>query len=484
MMERTPLADVQPGAAERHGLPAEQRSPAPAHLPLTSAELLRALAEPALLVTSHGHIVAHSEAFGTLRGVKDGGLLGARLQSMVDNPTAIDRLLDACGRTRAPLPGAMQLRKDRDAVSPNSQAGGRRLGVTGVLARPADGNAPALILLRVRVHDGPSAVFSQLNTRLAEVTRELQRRRTAELALMKMNERLEEQARELELAYRQLQDQATELEQQAETAQELAEELERSNAGLMRVNDELIEQRRVAERARDEAAEANRSKSDFLAIMSHELRTPLNAIGGYVELLQIGVYGPMTEQQRHSLERVQLAQRRLLVLINDVLTFARIEVGRIQYAMEAVSVASILRALESVVTPQLQQKGLQYECVMPDSDISVWGDRDRIEQILLNLVSNAIKFTPAGGRLTLAAAPDGDSVRISVADTGIGMSADTLERIFEPFVQLRPSGGGQRDGVGLGLAISREMAHGMNGTLTVQSTLGRGTTFELTLPRA
>jgi PAS domain S-box-containing protein len=242
-----------------------------------------------------------------------------------------------------------------------------------------------------------------------------------------------------------------------------------------------------AERAaRQEAQAANRIKSDFLATMSHELRTPLNAIGGYAELLEMGIRGPVTDQQRTDLARIQRSQRHLLALVNDVLNFVRLDAGQVHYEIADVPVAELLADVAALVSPQLAAKELRFTTQADAGPLVVRGDRDKVAQILLNLLSNAIKFTPPGGSVTLACAPGdgaaGPVVRLSVADTGLGIAPDYLESIFEPFVQVQRGLTRTSEGTGLGLAISRDLAQAMQGDLRVDTTLGAGSTFTLTLP--
>jgi PAS domain S-box-containing protein len=246
----------------------------------------------------------------------------------------------------------------------------------------------------------------------------------------------------------------------------------------------LLEQ---AERARALADEANRAKSEFLASMSHELRTPLNAIAGYLDLLSLEIHGPVTDRQRGALGRIKRNQEVLLSLINDVLNFAKLEAGRLEIETEPVAVGGLLEALEPLVSPQLGAKQLRFRCLPCADGLAALGDAERIQQVLINLLTNAIKFTGAGGAVTVDARDAGEMVEIRVSDTGRGIPPDKLESIFDPFVQVDRRGTLAEDsqqGVGLGLAISRELARAMAGDLAVESAVGAGSTFTLRLRRA
>jgi PAS domain S-box-containing protein len=282
-----------------------------------------------------------------------------------------------------------------------------------------------------------------------------------------------------EAAARRLEEQAVELETQAEELQAQAGQLEETTAELEAANEALAA--RMAE-----AEEANRAKAEFLAAMSHELRTPLNAIFGYADLIEMGVHGPVTPEQAQALDRIKRNQRYLLGLINDVLNFARVEAGKVEFRMADVPVAETLRELGALIEPQLQARGLDYAAEPPDEELRVRGDRERIEQVLLNLLTNAAKFTEPGGRVRLwcEAADDDDTVRILVSDTGCGIPAGRLAAIFDPFVQVhRERVASSQQGVGLGLAISRELARAMDGDMAVESREGQGSTFSLVLRR-
>jgi PAS domain S-box-containing protein len=275
--------------------------------------------------------------------------------------------------------------------------------------------------------------------------------------LADQNVQLAEQSSELEV-------QAEELQTQTVTQEALLEELQKRTA---------------------EAEKANRAKLEFLAAMSHELRTPLTAIFGYAELLQMGIHGPINPAQQEALGRIKRNQQVLLSLINDVLNFAKLEAGRLELDVVEVSVADLVADLEKVVGPQLRAKGLHYRCVPCRQELRVWGERERIEQILLNLLTNSIKFTEPGGQITLLVETDEEIVRIGVRDTGRGIPSDRLESVFDPFVQIdRQLGTPDQRGVGLGLAISRDLAEAMGGTLSVESVAGEGSVFTLALAAA
>ena len=242
--------------------------------------------------------------------------------------------------------------------------------------------------------------------------------------------------------------------------------------------------RAEAEAARAEAEAANRAKSDFLAVMSHELRTPLNAIGGYAELMEMGIRGPVSPQQREDLRRIQTSQRHLLGLINEVLNYAKLETGTVQYDLADLRVHESLVAAEALVAPQARAKGIALRQRPCDPELVVRADPEKLRQVLVNLLSNAVKFTDAGGKIEVSCGAENARALVRVRDTGIGIPPDKLEAIFDPFVQVRADHTRSQEGTGLGLAISRDLARGMGGDLTVESTLGEGSTFTLALLRA
>jgi signal transduction histidine kinase len=250
-----------------------------------------------------------------------------------------------------------------------------------------------------------------------------------------------------------------------------------ANLELSRMRREAAERERRAEAA--EAA--SRAKSDLLTNLSHELRTPINATLGYVELIALGLRGAVTPEQRQDLDRIRRSQTHLLGLVDNILTFSRLEAGRVEYVLEDVHVHPLLAEVGELVAPQAWAKSLTYTYVPCPPALVARADRLRLRQVLLNLLSNAVKFTPAGGRVTLACEVDDREVRVRVEDTGAGIAPDKLASIFEPFVQLDRGLTRAYEGAGLGLAISRDLARGMGGELSVKSTPGEGSTFTLVL---
>ncbi len=322
------------------------------------------------------------------------------------------------------------------------------------------------------------------------------------------NARLEEQALELEIQNQQLQEQAVEMEQQQQHLQEQATELEMQSEELTNANDDLVavnveleravldvgQQWEVAREARHAAETASAAKSEFLATMSHELRTPLNAISGYVDLLTMELRGPVTDAQREDLARIKKSGQHLLSLINDILNLSRIESGRLDLQLGEVRIADVLANVETLMAPQMRAKGLAYSESRGRESLTVHADAEKLQQILLNLLTNACKFTASGGSVEVVCedvpyvheygGTNGQRVvAVRVADTGRGIPQEKLASVFEPFVQIdRQSTHGSQQGVGLGLAISRHLARAMGGDLTVVSVVGVGSTFTLTMP--
>jgi signal transduction histidine kinase len=253
-----------------------------------------------------------------------------------------------------------------------------------------------------------------------------------------------------------------------------------------------------AERAAVAAAErANQAKSDFLATMSHELRTPLNAVIGYAELMALGIDGPLTPAQAGRLERIQSSSTHLRDLVNEVLDLAQIESGELALRVETAGVVVAVDAALALIAPQAAARGVELAAACGGERAARYlGDAQRVRQIVVNLLANAVRFTPAGGRVAVRCdagespmpdrlAPEpGPWLRLTVEDTGIGIAADHLEAIFEPFVQVESGLTRTRGGTGLGLAISRRLARAMGGELVVESEPGVGSRFTLWLRAA
>jgi len=244
---------------------------------------------------------------------------------------------------------------------------------------------------------------------------------------------------------------------------------------------QLVQARRIAE-------QANAAKASFLSMMSHDLRTPLTAISGYADLLAAGVLRTDTpssgsDEQRFSIERIRDAARELMLMINDILAFAQLESGHVEVRPVPVPVRAAMARAEALIRLRVEEAQLTF--TFEPCDEVLLADPDRLQQILLNLLTNAIKFTGRGGRITVSCSRTRDRVAIRVRDSGVGIPPNDLQRIFEPFVQLdRQTVEDTHRGVGLGLAISRDLARAMNGELTAESTPGEGSVFVLDLPMA
>ena len=293
----------------------------------------------------------------------------------------------------------------------------------------------------------------------AKVTRDLTQRRAAELQAL-------EDARRIAVE------------------EALRRAAEMRSTDLVDLLDRTRRQAEEIEHRRNEADVANRTKTEFLAAMSHELRTPLNAIAGYVQLLMLGVRGPLTDEQAIDLGRIQRSQQHLLSLINDILNFSRLEAGAVTYEIGSVPLGSVLEAATSMISLQAAAKQITLTLEPCPPTMRALADDSKLEQVLLNLLSNAVKFTQRGGHVSIRCEAADDHVLTRVQDDGPGIPADRLADIFEPFVQLDRALGNPREGVGLGLAISRDLARGMQGDLTVESIPGKGSTFTVSLKRA
>lgn len=307
--------------------------------------------------------------------------------------------------------------------------------------------------------------FSKVNA----VIRAVRMSRQREVAAARMAA-LEESNQVLKTQARQLEDQTNE-------ARELAHELALTNEELRSVISE-------AKKAWAAADAANRSKAEFLAVMSHELRTPLNSIGGYVDLLEMELRGPLTDAQKSDLARIKRSQQHLLGIINDILNFTRLEATEVKFDIIDVRLRALITDLDSVVSSLARAKSLDYNCDSPAGNVYVRTDPDKLRQIMINLISNAVKFTPDGGRIGVSWTVNERSVSIHVEDNGPGIPRDKHEAVFEPFVQLDRGLTRTTEGTGLGLAISRGLARAMGGDILLKSDVGIGSVFTVTIPLA
>ena len=250
---------------------------------------------------------------------------------------------------------------------------------------------------------------------------------------------------------------------------------------------EVEQARRERDAAVEQLQRGSDAKAAFLANVSHELRTPLTAILGFVEVLASGMDGPLNQAQAEDIRTVQASSRHLLELIDDLIDISSIESREIQLALGAVETAELVRECVEKMRPQAGEKGISLEVDAVEPQLRTVADRARLQEIVMNLLSNALKFTPAGGRIRVSAviepatADRPEMARIDVRDSGIGVAEADRERIFETFVRLA---GPAYAGTGLGLAISRELARLHGGDLTVESTVGVGSTFSVRLPVA
>jgi signal transduction histidine kinase len=267
----------------------------------------------------------------------------------------------------------------------------------------------------------------------------------------------------------------------------LAEEFNKMSENLRGAYDGL--ERKVADRTRDLAfanerlQELDRLKSDFVSNVSHELRTPLTAIKGAVDLILREVAGPLTEKQVHYLTRVRSNTQHLAGLINDLLDLSKIESGKIEMKSSRVSMGGLVHEVVETLRPIAAEKGIALEAAIPEQSIMVWADRDKVNQVLMNLIGNAIKFTPAQGTVTVSALKNGnESIRVSVCDDGPGILAAEKEKIFDKFYQIAEVDGVKPKGTGLGLAICKALVELHGGRIWVETEMNRGSTFSFTLP--
>jgi signal transduction histidine kinase len=302
-------------------------------------------------------------------------------------------------------------------------------------------------------------------------------------AIQEARERIGDQALELETQTDELQAQAAELEEQRAELEHQLETVEELNAALNVANERLAEANVVSEAARQEAERASEAKSQFLAVMSHELRTPMNAIIGFTDLLDAEIAGPLNERQKHQLARVRSGARHLIGLIDQILSLARIEAGRDDVRIEPANVGHVIHEVVSMVEPLASRRGLDLYVRADDAPDFMATDSGKLRQILLNLLGNAVKFTEEG-EVELRVLTDGDAVVFHVRDTGPGIAAEDLERVFNPFEQVDQSVTRRSEGAGLGLSVSQQLARLLGGDLTAASTPGVGSTFTVRLPAA
>jgi signal transduction histidine kinase/CHASE3 domain sensor protein len=288
---------------------------------------------------------------------------------------------------------------------------------------------------------------------------------------------------DVEESRQQLEQQATEMEAQAEELARTATRADAMNEELQRTNAELAVRTEAAEMARARAVVANRAKSDFLAVMSHELRTPLQAIIGYTDLIADGITGPVTETQRDQLGRVQASGQHLLSLIDQILTYSRVDAGKEPVHLERVDICTVAREAVALVEPNAHTKGIGINVDVAPRMCHIETDPTKVRQILLNLLSNAVKFTDRG-EVSLTLRADAERVTLAVRDTGVGIAPDNLERIFDPFWQVERMRARRISGTGLGLSVTRKLARLLGGDVSVESKVGEGSTFTVWLPMA
>lgn len=313
-------------------------------------------------------------------------------------------------------------------------------------------------------------------------------------ALQTMRVKLENALTSAGEARAQARERAEEAEAYAEELQAQAVQLEEQTTQLEMLNDELAARTNEAERSRQAADAANRAKSEFLANMSHELRTPINAVIGYTELLDMGVTGPVTAKQRGQLERIRASSAHLLTLVNNVLDLAKVEAGRMRLENRREVAAEVVAEAVALVEMQAKERGIALKSTCSNEEVTYVGDKDRVRQILANLLSNAVKFTQEGGSVSVVCDVTEEEVEatelkgpgpwmyVAVADTGIGLDSEEVQRVFQPFVQAQSGRTRSHGGTGLGLTISRQLARLMGGDLNASSDPGVGSRFTLWLP--
>ena len=246
--------------------------------------------------------------------------------------------------------------------------------------------------------------------------------------------------------------------------------------------DQLQRSNRDLERANEKLKELDLMKTRFLANMSHELRTPLNSIIGFTEILLDRLFGDINKKQERHLGYIHTSGKSLLCLINDILDLSKIEAGKIELYFEEADLESLINGVDRIIRPMAKKKKQSLETKIK-VESRAYADPKRIEQILLNLSNNAIKFTPEGGSITIEAEEDQEEFKIRVADTGIGIRPDELETVFEEFKQIESPASREYGGVGLGLSIVQKLVQMHKGKIWVESEYGKGSKFTFTLPK-
>jgi len=250
-------------------------------------------------------------------------------------------------------------------------------------------------------------------------------------------------------------------------------------SGFLHLARDITEKKRYEQRLR----ELDRMKSDFVSNVSHELRTPLTAIKGSADNMLDGITGPLNEKQTRYLTRMKSNADRLTRLINNVLDLSRIEAGKIDLKSAYLSLVTLAQEVAESIRPVATEKLISLEVASPDIGVTAWADRDKITQVLMNLVGNAVKFTPPHGKVTVAVNRNGDQwMQISVTDTGPGIPAEEAEKIFDRFYQIDQTGKQKARGTGLGLAISKVLVEMHGGKIWLTSEEGKGSTFSFRLP--
>jgi signal transduction histidine kinase/CheY-like chemotaxis protein len=399
-----------------------------------------------LVLTSQLNIVAVSDAYLRATMTKREQILGRGIfEVFPDNPD--DPSATGMGNLRTSLervlqdktPNTMAVQK-YDIRKPESEGGGFEERYWSPVNSPVLGSAKEVAYIIHRVEDVTEFV------------------------------RLKQQGIEQEKLKKELQTHAGQMEAEVYLR---ASEVQEANRLLAAANQELL-------RAKEEAERGSKFKDQFLSTMSHELRTPLNAVLGFSDLLADPRYGPLNEKQRRYIDHIHTGGKHLLSLISDILDLSKIEAGRMELAMESITVDAAFSEVLSVMQP-LADKKSHVLSTSVEAGLAVRADATRFKQVLMNLLGNAIKFTPQGGRIELAAHLDGGSIRVEVRDNGPGIPPEEERRIFEAFYRLRESGK-KTEGTGLGLAITHRLVELHGGELSLKSQVGQGSCFYFSLP--